>query len=132
MKNEISKKNPYWIPRHRYLELKKWCMQYHDWEEEYNACVYLTSKIPRGEKSSNVSDPSSKMAIHMAELKKKMNLIADICKEVAPNYPITLLIALTRNRSYDDVVIYNPALPSRAEWYKTRRKFFYILSQKRD
>lgn len=132
MKNEISKKNPYWIPKHRYLELKNWCMQYHEWEEEYNSCVYLTSKNPRGEKSSNVSDPTSKMAVRMAELKKKMDLVNWICEEVAPNYTITLLVALVNNFSYDDVVMYNPALPSRSEWYKTRRKFFYILSQKRD
>lgn len=132
MKNEISKKNPYWIPRHRYLELKNWCMQYHDWEEEYYSCIHLTSKIPRGEKSSNVSDPTSKMAIHMSELKKKMDLVNKICEEVAPNYSTTLLVALINNYSYDDVVMCHQTLPSRSEWYKTRRKFFYILSQKRD
>lgn len=132
MKNEISKKNPYWIPRHRYLELKNWCLQYHEWEKEYDACVYLTSKIPRGEKSSNVSDPTSKMAVHMSELKKNMDLVNWICEEVAPDFTISLLVAIVNNFSYDDVVMYNPTLPSRAEWYKTRRRFFYILSQKRD
>lgn len=132
MKNEISKNNLYWIPRHRYRELKNWCMQYHEWEEEYSACVYLTSKIPRGEKSSNVSDPTSKMAVHMRELKKKMDLIENICKEVAPRYAMTLLVSIINGTMYDTCVTINPALPSRSEWYKARRKFFYILSQKRD
>lgn len=132
MKNEISKKNPYWIPKHRYLELKNWCLQYREWEEEYNACVWLTSKIPRGEKSSNVSDPTPKMAVHMSELKKKMDLIENICKEVAPRYAMTLLVSIINGTMYDTCTTINPALPSRSEWYKTRRKFFYILSQKRD
>jgi len=132
MKNETNKKNPYWISKHRYLELKHWCMQYSDWEEECQSYTYLTSKIPEGEKSSEVSDSTYQMTIRIGKLKRKMYLIADICKQVAPNYAITLMVAITNNFSYDDVVVYNPSLPSRSDWYKTRRKFFYILSQERD
>ena len=33
---EISKKNKYWISRHRYYELKHFCMQYREWLAEVN------------------------------------------------------------------------------------------------
>lgn len=34
MKAEISHKSPYWIPKHRYYELRSFCMQYPDWQKE--------------------------------------------------------------------------------------------------
>lgn len=27
----LSRKNPYWIPRHRYYELKHFCLQFRDY-----------------------------------------------------------------------------------------------------
>lgn len=30
---ELSKKNPYHIPRYRYYELKYFCRQYDDWKK---------------------------------------------------------------------------------------------------
>ena len=32
---EISKKNLYWIPKHRYYELKHFCLQYPEWKKNY-------------------------------------------------------------------------------------------------
>ena len=32
---ETSKKNKYWIPRHRYHELKHFCLQYPLWKKAY-------------------------------------------------------------------------------------------------
>lgn len=29
---ELSRKNPYWIPRHRYYELKHFCLQFRDYQ----------------------------------------------------------------------------------------------------
>ena len=34
---ELSKKNKYWIERHRYYELKHFCMQYPIWKKVYSA-----------------------------------------------------------------------------------------------
>lgn len=40
---EISKNNEYWIPRHRYYELKHFCLQYREWVKIVNS---LDSKLP--------------------------------------------------------------------------------------
>ena len=36
IRNEISKKNKWYIGKHRYLELKHFCLQYPEWKEEYH------------------------------------------------------------------------------------------------
>ena len=32
---DISKKNAYWIDKHRYYELKRFCLQYPIWAKSY-------------------------------------------------------------------------------------------------
>ena len=36
---ELSEKNPYWIGKHRYYELKHFCLQYPIWKKAYNALL---------------------------------------------------------------------------------------------
>ncbi len=33
---ELSEKNPYWIEKHRYYELKHFCLQYPIWQKQYS------------------------------------------------------------------------------------------------
>ena len=40
---ELSKKNKYWIPRHRYYELKHFCLQYPEWKEQYTNLSSVTT-----------------------------------------------------------------------------------------
>lgn len=41
---EISIKNKYWISRHRYYELKHFCLQYTDWKKMY--LILTDTSIP--------------------------------------------------------------------------------------
>lgn len=41
---EVSKKNPYWIEKHRYYELKHFCLQYPIWKQAYLSLSGLSSK----------------------------------------------------------------------------------------
>ena len=45
---ELSEKNPYWIGKHRYYELKHFCLQYPIWKKAYNALLGL-SNYPIGD-----------------------------------------------------------------------------------
>ena len=43
---ELSKKSPYWIDKHRYYELKHFCLQYPLWKKElaeYEAQNHIAS-----------------------------------------------------------------------------------------
>lgn len=35
LRAELSEKNPYWIEKHRYYELKHFCLQYPIWKKAY-------------------------------------------------------------------------------------------------
>ena len=41
---ELSEKNPYWIERHRYYELKHFCLQYPIWKKAYAALDGLSRR----------------------------------------------------------------------------------------
>ena len=43
---ELSEKNKYWISKHRYYELKHFCLQYPLWRKAYAALEELTIKSP--------------------------------------------------------------------------------------
>ena len=51
-KPELSKKSKYWIPRHRYYELKHFCLQYPEWEKLWREIPLISgneiAKIPGG------------------------------------------------------------------------------------
>ncbi len=41
---EISVKNTYWLPKHRYYELKHFCLQYPEWKKNYICLDGLPSR----------------------------------------------------------------------------------------
>lgn len=51
---ELSEKNPYWIEKHRYYELKHFCLQYPIWRKAYASLNGFSSK-PRIDISELVS-----------------------------------------------------------------------------
>lgn len=40
---EVSENNPYWIEKHRYYELKHFCLQYPTWKRNYVSLDGLSS-----------------------------------------------------------------------------------------
>lgn len=59
---EVSSKNTYYILRHRYYELKHFCLQYPEWKREYRSLDGLTSRSASGIEhvtGGSVSDPTA-------------------------------------------------------------------------
>ena len=59
---ELSEKNPYWIERHRYYELKHFCLQYPIWKKAYAALDGLSrrpSDLEVFSKKGEISDPNA-------------------------------------------------------------------------
>ena len=132
MKSSISKKSQYWIPKHRYLELKNWVRQYEDWHHDLIDMRYLKSKNSQVGFSSNVFNRTEELAIFSARLTRNMEIVEQACLEVMPDDPAIFLKAVTEGLSYDLLSVDKVMSVSRAEWYESYRKFFYILDKKRD
>lgn len=47
MRPELSQKNPYWIGKHRYYELKHFCLQYPIWKKARLALDGLSRRPSR-------------------------------------------------------------------------------------
>ena len=61
---EISERNKYYIDRHRYYELKHFCLQYPGWRNAYNSVDGYLNKPMDGviaSRTNSISNPVLKM-----------------------------------------------------------------------
>lgn len=119
---ELVKTNPLYISKHRYYELKHFCLQYPEWKEK---CRYLrtSSLIKPGEVSRDDS---------WIVYKTNMDLI-DKCLEQFEDWLRPFIFkAVTLGISYTTLkTLYN--IPCCKEtFYDAYRKFFYILDAERN
>lgn len=130
IRNEISKKSPYYISKHRMLELKHFCLQYEEWRQEYIRLSviqgYGYGKIPGGENSDKVS----KVAIRAAELDRNMKMVLHCCKEADESIWSYIFEAVTCGLSYGALAA--KGIPCGKDYYYDRyRKFFWLLNKER-
>lgn len=132
---QISEKNKYWIDKHRYYELKHFCLQYPIWKNEYaalnNSSIPL-SMIERYPSSDSPSDPTAKRALMKAQYWEKISLIEKIAKE-ADRYLYGYIIkAVTEELSYTYLKTKLDIPCGRDMYYDRYRKFFRLLSEARN
>ena len=130
LKPELSKKSKYWIPKHRYYELKHYCLQYPHWKELYGR---LEFKIAERQEihASTPANPTEKIAVLRADLKRAMELVEKCAKEAFPELYFNLLLAVTTGKTFEQLQASVQIPCSREMYYDRYRKFFYILSQRR-
>lgn len=130
---ELSPKSPYWIPRHRYYELKHFCLQYPTWRKAYEHLNALSARpydIEAIEKSG-VSDPTAKIATSKAYFSARTRMIIETAEETDADLARFLLHAVTEELSYDILEARYEIPCSRAKYYELYRKFFWLLDKKR-
>lgn len=130
---ELSKKNPYWIPKEKYYELLYFSRQYNTMRQEKRDLLRTYPSIGTSEyvMTSDISDPVIKAAVRAEELSAKMKLIEDTVMEAGPDIYKWLLIGVTTDYSYN-YLAKKLNMPSGKDLYYDRyRKYFYYLSKKR-
>lgn len=132
---EISKKNKYWISKHRYYELRHFCLQYPDWKKAYSKLELEvsagTSKIESVGRTSDISDPTARLAILQSECFRKIEMIEKAAVMADEELSLYILKAVTEATpvTYLQTVMGMPC--SRDTFYDRYRKFFWILSSAR-
>jgi len=129
---ELSEKNPYWIERHRYYELKHFCLQYPLWKKAYEA---IDGAQKRHEDLGTViqvsghRDPTAKAAEAMIYFSTRMDMVKKAAADSDELLAKYLVIGITEGWSYD-------ALKARLEipcgkdtYYDRYRKFFWLLDK---
>ena len=133
---EISKKNKYWIEKHRYYELKHFCMQYSYWEERLRALDGFSE-----ESNGIIIDKKDKLPLSQSRVERVvmrrqfyrdcMDEVEKAARDTDPIIGRYILIAVTKGMPYD-VLRMNYDIPcARKTYYDLYRKFFWLLSQTR-
>lgn len=120
IRTSISKKNPYWVPKHRFLELYHFSLQYKDWVKELTDTIYIPSDPE--------FDPTGNIAARIARLKTNCELVKRCCADADSALQKFIFIGVTEGYSYDTLRT-KFHIPCGKDYYYLRyRKYFWLLS----
>ena len=129
---EVSKRNKYWIGKHRHYELKHFCLQYPEWKKEYDdyggpsTSLYSLDNV-RTNRSS--LDPTAKNAIDRLCVSEKMHLIERTALETDEELRDYILKAVTEGLSYTTLKSKYDIPCGKDVYYDRYRRFFWLLNK---
>lgn len=129
IKPELSHKNKYWIPKHRYYELRHFCLQYPEWKK-----LYLRTETKLVKSSGGVFDekkitrPVETVGILREELSRNIRLVERVCREADSSLEWYILKSVTEGTSYTRLLTMYNIPCSKDMFYDRYRKFFWLLS----
>lgn len=130
---EISRKNKYWIDRHRHYELKHFCLQYPEWKRAYYLSPGISSSFGNELPGSDShGDPTAKLATRKVMYMERIKLIERIAGEADKDLRDYILKGVTEGLSYTYLRTKMNMPCSRDMYYDRYRKFFWLLDNARD
>ncbi len=132
IRSEVSKKNIYWIERHRYYELKHFCLQYPLWKKAYSEIDGLCRQYnDQVRTTSHETSPTEKLAEDMLYYSERMNMVERAAYETDQSLSNYILKAVTGGYSYEYLKSKLEIPCCREVYYQLYRKFFWILNATR-
>lgn len=132
---KISEKNKYYIDKHRYYELKHFCLQYNEWKKAYATCndaIIFASKVEREPASNIPSDITAKYGMMKAHYDRRIKLIENTAVEADEFLYPYILRGVTEGLSYTYLKTRLEMPCGRDMYYDRYRKFFWLLSEARN
>lgn len=130
---ELSKRNKYWISKHRFYELKHYCLQYKEWQRAYNALSTdvhtITPSIGMINVNRAFNDPTGNTATTRSYYFNKMDEIRRLSKEADPELADYIFLAVTSLQSYTYLKTKLGMPCSKDIFYDRYRKFFWLLDK---
>ena len=131
---ELSKNNPYWVERHRYYELKHFCLQYPIWKKARAAIDGMTGhryEIALYSQTGYCSDPTATAADARLFYSNRIELVESTCKNTDLILWSYILVGVTEGIPYDVLNARLTVPCSKDAYYNLYRKFFWLLSKAR-
>ena len=132
---EVSNKNKYWIEKHRYYELKHFCLQYPIWKKSYAVLdgfnqrpLDLYSTFSKG----SVSDPVARCVEAKLFYSERMDMLKQAAIDTAPDLSDYILKGVTEGISYDYLKSRLDIPCCKDVYYDLYRRFFWLLSRARE
>lgn len=134
LRAELSHKNKYWIDKHRYYELKHFCLQYPEWKRIYseleNSCMPL-SLIERLDTSNLPGDPTAKRALMKFFYSERIKLIEKTAMDADPYLYSYIIKGITEEKSYTYLKTKLDIPCGKDMYYDRYRRFFWLLNESR-
>lgn len=130
LKNELSKKSKWGLPKHRYLELVHFCLQYPDWKRELGKIDILRARSLSSNKSDpQWSDDTCNIAIKRTDILTKIELVERIAREAEPDLASYILSSVTYGVTYPQMAAKIDIPCGKDMFYDRRRKFYWLLDK---
>ena len=128
----LSDKNKYSLPKEDYLTAIHYSLRYPMWVEELRTAADTGSAIRYDRdkvQTSNDSDQTAEVAIRMAELSSRIDLIDEIISQVSGGLDSWLRLGVCHGLTFEQLK--GKDIPcERDKYYLMRRRFYYELAQK--
>ena len=130
IRSELSENNRYHLEKHRFLELKHFCLQYPVWKKAKSSLSGL-SKSPSDIslfRTNQHGNPTERCAMALMFYDERIEMVeraAHLTDEVLHSY---ILKAVTEGLSYDILRAQTNIPCCRDIYYENYRKFFWILN----
>lgn len=129
MRVYVPKSNEYHLDKHRYLELRSFCLQYPAWSTCVKDCYGLKAISGGGVRSSSPSNPTAQAAEAADKYRRKMEMVEKAAREADPYLYKWIMLNVTTGSSYDIMCRRGNGPPCGVnQFYRARQKFFYLLS----
>lgn len=135
MRPELSVKNKYWIEKHRYYELKHFCLQYKYWKK---LCVALDNStlspldLERALSRTNFRDDKiARIAVAKAYYNDNIKLVEDMSVRADKELSSYILKSVTEEVSYNTLKLRYEIPCGRDMFYDRYRKFFWLLDREK-
>lgn len=134
LKPELSQRSKYWIPKHRYYELKHYCLQYPEWKKKLlELDNVLKAGISSEIRGSDISRSSENLAIKRYELSRAMELVEECIRTATDELKLQPYIfkAVTEGIPYVQLQA-GYSIPCGPDmYYDAYRRFFWLLSERK-
>lgn len=130
---ELSKNNKYWLEKHRYYELKHFCLQYPSWKKAYHLFDGLSQRsmevaLP---KNHSVGGPVVKCVEFRLYYSDRINIVEKAAHDTDAELAVYILKGVTEGISYDHLKVRTGIPCCKNTYYDLYRKFFWLLSKER-
>lgn len=132
---EVSRKNKYWIDKHRHYELKHFCLQYPKWKKTYADLLDLgitLSKTDDVRRGSAIGNPTERIALQKAYYAERIKMVERAAMDADESLWTYILKAVTEGLSYTYLQTQLDIPCSRDTYYDRYRRFFWLLNEARD
>lgn len=120
---ELSRKNKYYISKHRYYELKHFCLQYPEWK----MLLQHSLDVSQNDGDPQWSDPTGEKAIYRERLKNKIELVEAVAYETDRDIGGYILKAVTEDLSYTFLKTKLEMPCGRDRYFDLYRRYFFLL-----